>query len=119
MAEMMGMDPEMMSEDMAPPMYVMSNESKINGAAAMIFTEKLQEFADAHETNLFILPSSIHEILLIPESAEMNVQDLKSRFVRIRIISSEGTSIPSTSNTLLILTFISLGSTELPTEHSS
>ena len=83
MAEMMGLDPEMMSEDMAPPMYVMSNESKINGAAAMIFTEKLQEFADAHETNLFILPSSIHEILLIPESAEMNVQDLKDMVMQV------------------------------------
>ena len=83
MADMMGLDPMDLSEDMAPPMYVMSNESKINGAAAMIFTDKLQEFAEAHETNLFILPSSIHEILLIPESAEMNVQDLKDMVMQV------------------------------------
>lgn len=83
MADMMGMDPEMFTEDMAPPMYVMSNESKINGAAAMIFTDKLQEFAEVHETNLFILPSSIHEILLIPESEAMNVQDLKDMVMQV------------------------------------
>ena len=66
--EMLGM-PE-------PAMYVMTNETKINGAAAMIFTDKLQEFAEQHDTNFFILPSSIHEILLVPENGEMDVKGL-------------------------------------------
>lgn len=66
--DMMGM-PE-------PAMYVMTNETKINGAAAMIFTDKLQEFAEQHDTNFFILPSSIHEILLVPENGDMDVKGL-------------------------------------------
>ena len=66
--DMMGM-PE-------PAMYVMSNETRIDGAAAMIFTDKLQEFAEQHNTSFFILPSSIHEILLIPQNEDMDVKDL-------------------------------------------
>lgn len=58
------------------PMYVMTNETKINGAAAMIFTDKLQEFAENHDANVYILPSSIHEILLIIDNGDMDVQNL-------------------------------------------
>lgn len=49
----------------AMPMYVMTNESNVNGAVGMIFTEKLQAFADRHEHNLIILPSSTHEIIIL------------------------------------------------------
>ena len=80
MADMMGMSREDMEEMGADsmPMYVMTNETKINGAAAMIFTDKLQEFAESHDCNMFILPSSIHEVLLIPEDAGMDVESLKA-----------------------------------------
>lgn len=75
--DMMGGEmPEEMMGGPEPAMYVMTNESKINGAAAMVFTDKLQEFAESHETNFFILPSSIHEILLIPDNGEMDVEQL-------------------------------------------
>ena len=74
---MMGGDvPEEMMGMPEPPMYVMTNETKINGAAAMIFTDKLQEFAEQHDTSFFILPSSVHEILLIPANEEMDVKNL-------------------------------------------
>lgn len=40
-SEMMGGMPDgMLPEGDGPQMYVMSNETKINGAAAMVFTEK-------------------------------------------------------------------------------
>ncbi len=61
-----------------PTMYVMSNETKINGAAAMIFTDKLGEFAEEHGANLYILPSSIHEILLLPDNGAMSVSELEA-----------------------------------------
>ena len=75
--DMMGGEmPEEMMGGPEPAMYVMTNESKINGAAAMVFTDKLQDFAQSHETSFFILPSSIHEILLIPDNGEMDVEQL-------------------------------------------
>ena len=68
----------MLPEGDGPQMYVMSNETKINGAAAMVFTEKLDEFASEHNANIFILPSSVHEILLIPDNGNMRVSELEA-----------------------------------------
>ena len=39
MAEMMGMPVEMMPQDMAPPMYVATNEDKVQGAAVMFYPD--------------------------------------------------------------------------------
>ncbi len=75
--EMMGMDiPEMSPMD-GPEMYVMSNESKMNGAAGIIFTEKLQEFAEEKGSDIYIIPSSIHELILVPSVGSMGAQDIK------------------------------------------
>ena len=79
LTDMMGEMPEgMLPEAEAPQMYVMSNETRINGAAAMVFTEKLDEFAQDHNANLFILPSSVHEFLLIPDNGKMSVPELEA-----------------------------------------
>lgn len=76
---MTGVSPEAAEqfvEDMDPMMYVMSNETKINGAAAIIFTDKIHEFAEQHNANLYILPSSIHELLLLPDNGNLDVRHL-------------------------------------------
>ena len=76
--EMMGGNaPEELLPADDPQMYVMTNDSKINGAAAMIFTDKIDDFAKDIGANLFILPSSIHEVLLVPDNGQMNVQELE------------------------------------------
>lgn len=76
LSSMMGEITEEMFEEINLQMYVLSNETKINAASGIIFTEKIQEFADVHEANLFILPSSIHELILIPDSGELDVEYL-------------------------------------------
>lgn len=76
LSSMMGGITEEMFEEINLQMYVLSNETKINAASGIIFTEKIQEFADVHEANLFILPSSIHELILIPDSGELDVEYL-------------------------------------------
>ncbi len=60
-----------------PEMYVMSNESKMNGAAGIIFTDKLQEFAEEKGTDIYIIPSSIHELILVPVAGNMGPQEIK------------------------------------------
>lgn len=46
------------------------------GAAAMLHEEKLYEFAMEHRCNLYILPSSIHEVLLTEEDVEETAKQL-------------------------------------------
>lgn len=46
-------------------LFVLSNVSWINGAAAMLYRDVLKNFADMVESDLYVLPSSVHEVLLL------------------------------------------------------
>ena len=48
------------------PMYVLTNQSKTNGATCMLYDHVLEGFSIEVESDLYILPSSIHEVILIP-----------------------------------------------------
>lgn len=50
-------------------MYVISNDRGINGAISMLYEDKLHTLALAVESDLYILPSSVHEVIAV--SAEM------------------------------------------------
>jgi len=65
-----GMDEEMMDALFAERpadelMYVISNTSKVNGAAAMFYEDVLSNLSEKLGTDLFILPSSIHECIAV------------------------------------------------------
>ncbi len=49
------------------PMYVLTNRDKRFGAAAMLYSEGIGELAEQLGSDLLILPSSVHEVLLIPD----------------------------------------------------
>lgn len=49
-----------------PPMYVLTNRYKYNGAVGMLYKEVLGGLADSIGCGLYILPSSIHELILVP-----------------------------------------------------
>lgn len=53
------------------PMYVLTNTSRFNGAAAMLYTNVISDFAERMETDIYILPSSIHEVILIPKCPDI------------------------------------------------
>lgn len=46
-------------------MYVITNESKLFGAASMLYEEPLHELAEKIGSDLYILPSSIHEVIAV------------------------------------------------------
>ncbi len=52
------------------PMYVLSNKEKMNGAGCLLYGDVLAELADELHQDLFILPSSIHEVILVPTEAQ-------------------------------------------------
>lgn len=50
------------------PMYVLTNESQFNGAACILYENLLYDFASSIGSDLYILPSSVHEVILIPKN---------------------------------------------------
>ena len=48
-------------------MYVLTNREKRYGAAALLYSGQISELADQVESDLLILPSSVHEVLLLPD----------------------------------------------------
>jgi hypothetical protein len=57
-------------------MYVLTNTQKINGAACMLYEGILSDFADYHGKDLYILPSSVHEVILVLDDQEIKKEDL-------------------------------------------
>lgn len=62
------------------PMYVLSNKCSTSGASVMLYPNILSDFAKTLNGDFFILPSSIHECLLLP--AEGNDADALRQMVR-------------------------------------
>lgn len=59
-----------------PPMYVLTNTEKLYGASAILYPDILASFAELIDSDLYILPSSIHEVLLLPKHKITNPSEL-------------------------------------------
>lgn len=59
-------------------MYVMTNDAQVYGATGIARTDLLKEFADKIETDIYVIPSSIHEILLVPANGSVDLEYMKS-----------------------------------------
>jgi len=57
-------------------MYVLSNAGKINGAAMILYPEVLDGVSKALQEDYYILPSSIHEVIIVPKSKAMSPKEL-------------------------------------------
>lgn len=58
------------------PMYIITNKHRVNGAASILYDEVLYDLANKLDTNLYLLPSSIHEVIAIPFNPE-SLKDLE------------------------------------------
>ena len=47
-------------------MYVLSNDKKQFGASAILYDNVIKEFSDSLKSDIYILPSSVHEVIMIP-----------------------------------------------------
>ncbi len=59
------------------PMYVLSNKSRVHGAACILYPDILKDFAAVVEKDLYVLPSSIHEVILLPAEGTEDSEQLK------------------------------------------
>ncbi len=67
------------------PMYVLTNSNGINGATTVVYKDLLKEFSESNHMDLFILPSSIHEVILIPYSEDVNRKVLRQMVLDVNI----------------------------------
>lgn len=58
------------------PMYVLSNIKRFHGAGVICYPEYLKELSERLEQDLYVIPSSIHEVLIIPMSSDINLETL-------------------------------------------
>ena len=47
-------------------MYVVSNKKNLFGASAILYSDYLEEWAEELECDLYVIPSSVHELLVMP-----------------------------------------------------
>lgn len=72
---------DMMIAEIPPEqtMWVISNEKGINGAASMLYENELHELAESLESDLYILPSSVHEVIAV--SSDMGSPEMLAQMV--------------------------------------
>lgn len=59
-----------------PTIYVLTNAARIQGASVILYLETLKKCAEAFQKDMVILPSSIHEVILVPYEEEMDAEEL-------------------------------------------
>lgn len=64
-------------EDGLEPMYVLTNRGSYFGASCILFDSVLQKIAAELGEDYWVLPSSIHECIIVPASLEMQREELQ------------------------------------------
>ena len=66
-------------------MLVLSNVHGLQGAATLFYPGVQEQVAHAIDDNYFVLPSSIHEVLIVPERAGHSAKELEN-MVKLSLI---------------------------------
>ena len=64
-------------------MTVITNVQGINGAAAIFYPDQMDKIAEGLGGDYFILPSSVHETLVVPDDGKMSFLELRSMVTEI------------------------------------
>ncbi len=59
-------------EDGFCPMFVATNTRKLNGAGVMFYNGLLRSFAQKIGKSFYILPSSVHELIFVPDNGGLD-----------------------------------------------
>ena len=65
-------------ENAEKEIYIISNELRIQGASVVFYTDVLEKFAAEKNSDLVLLPSSIHEWLVLTEASAGNISVLEA-----------------------------------------
>jgi hypothetical protein len=60
------------------PMYVISNKNRVDGAACIIYPNLLGDFALSLNSGFYVIPSSVHEVIIVPTEDTSEADDIRS-----------------------------------------
>lgn len=95
LGEILSEEESLILEDVPPasfspvPMYILTNSRRCLGAICMMYPGILAKAAESFQSNLYILPSSIHECILIPESKAFPKEELEDMVEHINATQLE------------------------------
>lgn len=89
--EMMNMEKVCDLEDMGEmkelshntPMYVLTNKSRLFGAVCIIYPDLLKDFACAIKSGFYVIPSSVHEVILVPSEDTFEADEIRRMIKKI------------------------------------
>ena len=64
-------------------MFVLSNQYRHFGAACILYNRVLEDIGNQLNENFYILPSSIHEVIILPEGFSPCEEDLNEMIIDI------------------------------------
>ena len=71
-------EPDILADEPAgSTMIVLTNRSGINGAGALFYPGMMDQAAEQLGGNFFVLPSSTHEVIMIPNDGTADFRDLE------------------------------------------
>lgn len=65
-------------DSFALPMFYMSNEGMMNGASLILHEDIRKQMGEFMKGDYYILPSSIHEILILPDNGILSVSEMNA-----------------------------------------
>lgn len=81
MAELLGK--ESVAEEGEDSMYILTNDLRSFGAACILYDEVLEHIGKQLGENYYVLPSSVHEVIIVPESKSPNRVELEEMIEEI------------------------------------
>lgn len=75
------------------PLYVLSNTQRMFGAVCMLYPDVRKTFADRIHSDFYILPSSVHEVLLLPISENLCKEELLAMVSEVNATCVEASEI--------------------------
>ncbi|MCI8502678.1 MAG: hypothetical protein HFH00_02440 [Dorea sp.] len=82
-------------EDKEEEMYVLSNRIHSYGAAAILYSGRMEGIGMYLKSNYYILPSSVHEVIVVPEKAAVEKEDLSAMVAEINRTQVEAEEVLS------------------------
>ncbi len=74
---------DQMKQNTMTDMYVLSNTKGINGASCLLYPDVVKELSDQLNTDFYILPSSIHEIILVKNKDKIDKNILREMVIDV------------------------------------